>query len=154
MVLDDIDMSQSLMVMFFHLVSLVVGAFIVFLGYKLFTKGVIKDAGDTSFKYGKYEFALKRGAPGTFFVIFGCGVIVYSMYKGIDFKTDTQTTTYTSMAPGATNLPASTAITKKTTSATDSSGAADEGVHVQQVTQTVVSKKEMKMEEKKGAKIK
>ncbi len=93
----DIETTHAVIAAMYHIVSLLVGATVVYLGYKLFTRDITPKtnhgAGDTTFKYGKYEFALKRGAPGTFFVIFGCAVIFMCLYKGIAFHSSTTTTT-------------------------------------------------------------
>ena len=61
------------------------GTLICWMGYKLFVKGVWGDAGNVTLKSGEWSLLLKHGAPGTFFALFGAGVLVATIWHGMSF---------------------------------------------------------------------
>jgi len=67
----------------FRLAIIAVGALAIFCGYRLFCLP-LGGGGDTELtaKLGEHEFALKRAAPGTFFVLFGVVVVGLMVYQG------------------------------------------------------------------------
>lgn len=69
----------------YKIFTLSIGMFIVYLGYKLFVKNIVNNAGDLEGTYGKYKLILKKGAPGTFFALFGSFIIAFAVLKGMHF---------------------------------------------------------------------
>ncbi|MDK2593524.1 hypothetical protein [Pseudoalteromonas obscura] len=62
-----------------------VGFLIVFLGYKLFVNGIYGNTGDLIANWNEYKLILKRGAPGTFFSLFGTSVILIGVLKEVEY---------------------------------------------------------------------
>jgi hypothetical protein len=62
---------------------LAAGTLICWMGYKLFVRGVWGDAGNVTLKSGEWSVLLKHGAPGTFFALFGAGVLVATIWHGM-----------------------------------------------------------------------
>jgi hypothetical protein len=83
-------MDATAATLIYKLVSLISGAFICFLGYRLFTLGVFTAAGDLDAAFKDTKVVLKRAAPGTFFALFGAAVIGVTVWRGIEFYTTTQ----------------------------------------------------------------
>ncbi|TLM72829.1 hypothetical protein ACONUD_07525 [Microbulbifer harenosus] len=57
------------------------GTFIVYLGYRLFVKGIYGDTGEIQLDWSDSKLMLKRAAPGSIFTIFGSivlGVVIMS----------------------------------------------------------------------------
>lgn len=71
-----------LMALIYKLVTLLCGTLIVYMGYKLFTRGLFSEAGDLDGKFGTYHILLKRAALGTFFALFGALVLIISVSIG------------------------------------------------------------------------
>lgn len=69
------------------MLSIGVGMFCVYLGYKLFILGVTRKAGDLAADFQGKSITV-RGAPGTFLTLFGCIVICVSICKGFKFERD------------------------------------------------------------------
>jgi hypothetical protein len=69
--------------------TIVVGFAIVYCGYKLFSRGVYEKAGELKAAWGDKHLLLKQAAPGTFFVVFGPAVIIFSLWRGISFDRET-----------------------------------------------------------------
>ncbi|MBC8756348.1 hypothetical protein H2O64_16860 [Kordia sp. YSTF-M3] len=57
----------------------------IYLGYKLFAKGIWGQAGDLDIKFKDNQLILKKAAPGTFFALFGAIIISVTIWKGLDF---------------------------------------------------------------------
>jgi hypothetical protein len=84
--------------LWYALASLAVGLAFGYMGYKLFTndsKPLLttkedsnNNAGDIVVRYEKAEFALRRGAPGSFFCLVAAIIIAVTLYKGIDLTYD------------------------------------------------------------------
>lgn len=70
----------------YKIVSLVVGAAFAYMGYRLFMSGIWGHAGELETGFGDNQLALKKAAPGTFFVLFGAIVISITLYQGLEFK--------------------------------------------------------------------
>lgn len=62
------------------------GLVIVYFGFVLFRLGVYEKAGELKAAWGTKNLTLKQAAPGTFFALFGAGVIAVSVWKGVDFE--------------------------------------------------------------------
>jgi hypothetical protein len=75
-------MTVSLLVTF-RIVALLVGAFIVFLGYSLFKIGYFESGGDFEARVGKNKLILKKAAPGVLFALFGAVVVAVGVWKPI-----------------------------------------------------------------------
>ena len=61
---------------------LFVGAFVIYLGYRLFRLGVVEAAGDIEAVWKDRKLLLKRAAPGTILMLVGCAIVVNSLVKG------------------------------------------------------------------------
>lgn len=82
-------MSQiSILIFLFKVISLLCGLFTIYLGYKLFVKGIFNEAGDFQATWKDINLLLKKAAPGTFFALFGAIVISISIHKGLDFRSN------------------------------------------------------------------
>jgi hypothetical protein len=79
-----------LLIFLYKVITLLCGVFIIYLGYRLFTKGIFNEAGDLDASWKDMKLLVKRAAPGTFFALFGAIVIYLSVYKGLDFKSETK----------------------------------------------------------------
>ncbi len=70
----------------YSIACILAGTLVCYLGYKLFVARIFNEAGELTAKYKKYEFILKRSAPGTFFIIFGSLIIIWAIYHAPNFK--------------------------------------------------------------------
>ncbi len=70
----------------YKLISLIAGSVVVYLGYRLFAKGIWGNAGNLEAEFGDNKLLLKKAAPGTFFALFGTVIISITLYKGLEFK--------------------------------------------------------------------
>jgi hypothetical protein len=59
--------------------TLLVGALCVFLGYRLFMRGIYCDSTDVKATWGNWSLLLKRAAPGSLFALFGVVIITASI---------------------------------------------------------------------------
>jgi len=82
MILIDTNTNRELIFLAYKVIALIVGALCIYLGYKLFIKGIDKPSGDVEAGDGKNSIKLKNAAPGTIFCVFGAGVIVFSLMRG------------------------------------------------------------------------
>jgi hypothetical protein len=60
-----------------------VGLIVVYLGYRLFCRGIFDTGGDFEATWHDNKLILKRAAPGTFFALFGTLIIAVSLWHGI-----------------------------------------------------------------------
>ncbi len=67
----------------YRIITILVGLVVVYLGYKLFLKSVYAAAGDFTVEWKGLKILLTKGAPGTFFALFGVIIIVVSLWRGI-----------------------------------------------------------------------
>ncbi len=72
-------------------ISLFSGTLFGFMGYKLFMAGVFEKAGQLEGTFGKEHLLLKEAAPGTFFALFGCLIILYTLMRGFKIETPSGT---------------------------------------------------------------
>lgn len=70
----------------YKLVSLLVGLFSIYLGYRLFVKGVWGNSGNLDAEFKGNRLTLKNAAPGTFFALFGVVIISFTLWKGLEFN--------------------------------------------------------------------
>jgi hypothetical protein len=70
----------------FKISTLAVGMTIVYLGYKLFVKNVVTEAGDFEGQFKDYKVTLKKAVPGTYFILLGSAIIIFVVHIGIHFK--------------------------------------------------------------------
>ena len=66
--------------------SLLVGTMFSYMGYRLFVSGIWGDAGTFSAKHDNARLVLKNAAPGTFFALFGVLIVLFTVYKGLEFE--------------------------------------------------------------------
>ena len=85
-------MSESnfvvLSVTLYKVLALLVGFACMYFGYRLFSSGAYKKAGDLSSKWGDKNLVVKQAAPGTFFALFGVIVISIVLLKGLSFEVE------------------------------------------------------------------
>ncbi|HWB60857.1 MAG TPA: hypothetical protein VG733_15275 [Chthoniobacteraceae bacterium] len=79
-------MDTNLATFLYKIASLASGSFVVFLGYKLFVKGIFGQSGDLETTWKETKIVLKKAAPGTFFSLFGAVVIICTIWKGLDLE--------------------------------------------------------------------
>lgn len=80
----------SILIFLFKVISLLSGVFTIYLGYKLFVKGIFNESGDVQAAWNNMSLLVKKAAPGTFFALFGAVVVSITIYKGFDFKSTYQ----------------------------------------------------------------
>ncbi|WP_299258079.1 hypothetical protein [uncultured Aquimarina sp.] len=72
----------------YKLVCLAVGGLAVYLGYRLFSKGIWGQSGDLQAKFSDTRLVLKNGAPGTFFAVMGAVIICATIMSGFKGKNE------------------------------------------------------------------
>lgn len=77
----------------YKVISLAIGFALCKMGYKLFMSGVwgpkqgeLASAGEVQAQFRDNRILIKKAAPGTFFVVLGTALLIFSMYKGLDLK--------------------------------------------------------------------
>jgi hypothetical protein len=63
-----------------------IGFLVIYLGYKLFVNGIYGKTGDLIANWNEYKLVLKRGAPGTFFALFGTSVVLIGILKDVEYN--------------------------------------------------------------------
>lgn len=109
----DADVADSITAGLFKIASLIVGLAMCYMGYKLFLTRYQWEATESVFHWKDFAINIKKTAPGTFFVLFGCAVLVETEITfRIDSTTTTsQTTTTTSVTSPHSPIPsASTSV--------------------------------------------
>jgi|GEM_PF-1782736 len=81
-----LDFAETISLLIFKISIVFAAVFIIFLGYKLFCKGIFDNAGSLNAEFNFKKIVLKQGAPGTFFVLFGTIILSFATWKGINFK--------------------------------------------------------------------
>jgi len=89
-------------VFWYKITCLVIGLIIIFLGFRLFMRGIFNESGDVEGGWKDLKIIVRKAAPGTYFVIFGSLLIGLTVYKGLS----TEETTAPLNSPGFTNAPA------------------------------------------------
>ena len=70
----------------YRALTIVCGLAIVYFGFVLFRLGVYEKAGELKAAWGPKYLTLKQAAPGTFFALFGAGIIVATVWRGVEFE--------------------------------------------------------------------
>ncbi|MBB3055455.1 hypothetical protein [Mucilaginibacter gotjawali] len=70
-------------VFYYKITCLLVGLAIIFLGYKLFVKGVFIQSGDLEATFKNNKLIIKKALPGTYFVVLGTIIICCTIIKGL-----------------------------------------------------------------------
>jgi hypothetical protein len=78
----------TIMLVLFRITSLLVGAFLLFLGYKLFKIGYFEKAGELVGVWGNKRLVLKQVAPGVFFALFGTVIVCVGTWKPISIQSN------------------------------------------------------------------
>lgn len=71
-------------VFLYKIICLVTGIIIIFLGYKLFLKGIFNESGELEGNWKDLKLVVKKAAPGTYFVLFGSLIIAMTVFKGFE----------------------------------------------------------------------
>jgi hypothetical protein len=69
----------------YKLACLAVGALFGWLGYRLFMAGIWGPSGNLHANFRDWKLILKSAAPGTFFVVLGAFIIVFTVMSGLKF---------------------------------------------------------------------
>jgi hypothetical protein len=75
-------MEHVLLRFFERALIVAVAGMCIFLGYKLFLKGISGEA-SLIVETGKFKFQLVNAAPGIFLALFGAAIVTYSLYSGL-----------------------------------------------------------------------
>lgn len=76
-------MTPAIAILIYKVACLFTGTAICWMGYRLFSEGVFKSSGDINATFNNTRLVIKRGAPGTFFVVFGSGILIAALLKGM-----------------------------------------------------------------------
>lgn len=90
----------------YKIISLLVGAFFGYMGYKLFTKGIWGSSGNMEAEFGDNKIVLKKAAPGIFFALFGSIIIITTISKKLELE-------YEAMSPKENKIPKSEQTNKE-----------------------------------------
>lgn len=71
------------------IVSLLIGAFLCWLGYKLFHLKLTEKS-DLKLEYGRIKFQILTASPGIFFTLFGATIVFLSVWKVAEFNSEYQ----------------------------------------------------------------
>jgi len=82
------DLAVILGLVLYKLACLAVGALFGWLGYRLFTAGIWGPAGNLHANFKDWKLILKSAAPGTFFVVLGAFIIVFTVMNGLKLEVD------------------------------------------------------------------
>ncbi len=77
----DNQLAKTLMFEVVKIIFTAAGTFIVYLGYKLFQSGLFTESGEINASFGDKNIAIKKAAPGTFFVLFGAIIILLNIQR-------------------------------------------------------------------------
>jgi hypothetical protein len=88
--LDQVDTAVAMLITF-RIVALLVGAFLLFLGYSLFKLGYFEKAGELQAAWGNRRLVLKQVAPGIFFALFGTVIVCVGTWKPISVQSADRT---------------------------------------------------------------
>ena len=72
-----------------HLTALFLAGMCIYLGYRLFYIDKTRDS-DLEAKVPWGSLRLMRAAPGTFFTLFGCAIVIMELQRGIQLRDDLQ----------------------------------------------------------------
>ncbi len=72
----------------YKIVCLTVGSISIFLGYKLFTKGIWGQAGELESSFKDMKLVLRKAAPGSFFAVLGAVIICFTIITGFKAKNE------------------------------------------------------------------
>src|SRR5439155_20324810 len=75
----------ALFIFLFKTFIVITGLLIIFMGYRLFVKGIFNEAGDIKATWADRGLLIKKAAPGAFFALFGACIIAITTYKGLQF---------------------------------------------------------------------
>ena len=69
-------------IFFYKIICILSGLLIIFLGYKLFIKGIFTESGEIESNWKDIKLIVKKAAPGTYFVLFGSIIVGMTVFKG------------------------------------------------------------------------
>src|SRR5207302_9043961 len=70
----------------YKVAGLFCGTAFAYMGYRLFEAGVFGKAGELEGASGNNHLLLKQAAPGTFFALFGCAIVIAVLWRGLSMK--------------------------------------------------------------------
>jgi hypothetical protein len=115
-------MDEITAIFVYKVLGLLVGTFITWLGFRLFTTGVFKSSGNIDAMFNQTKIVLRRAAPGTLFLIFGASVTVATIWKGLELSGRERIATTSSSVEGEKPQPPPNTETGKVASALPNSG--------------------------------
>lgn len=77
--------ASILATMTYKIFCLAAGSFSIYLGYRLFEKGIFGEAGNMEGGNGSITIKVTNAAPGTVFATVGLGVIIFTVQQGMTF---------------------------------------------------------------------
>lgn len=69
----------------YKIVSMCVGLFFGYMGYRLFMSSIWGNAGNLNAEFRDTKLVVKQAAPGTFFALFGTVIVAFSVLTGISW---------------------------------------------------------------------
>jgi hypothetical protein len=78
-------MTTGQIILLIKLSEFIVCSFAMFLGYRLYSKGIVAASGNVTALWGDKKLVLQRAAPGVIFSLFGLIGLVVSISKGVDW---------------------------------------------------------------------
>lgn len=83
---------QLAILLIYKLCGLILGFLCVFLGYKLFSKGIFDSHAEVQATFSNNKLLLKKAAPGTFFALFGIVVMISISWRSIEITSSSPIT--------------------------------------------------------------
>lgn len=87
-------MSDSVYLVFvftvYKLACLASGVLLAYMGYRLFMANKVGDAGTLDISTPEGKLSLHKAAPGTFFALFGTLMVIFTITRGMEYKSPSQ----------------------------------------------------------------
>jgi hypothetical protein len=79
-------MDTTLALFVYKLVCIGSGLLVCYFGFRLFVLGIFTGGGDLTSQFQNTKLVLKKGAPGTFFALFGAVILSVTLWKGLQIE--------------------------------------------------------------------
>jgi len=79
------NISIILIAVVYKIVTMGIGLLFGYMGYRLFISGIWGNSGNVDVDFMETKLVVRKAAPGTFFVLFGAGIITFSVFTGINW---------------------------------------------------------------------
>lgn len=81
--MEDQNLQIGIIHLAYKLFTLTSGVALAWMGYRLFLKGFFEKQGEVAFETIKFQIVVRQVSPGVFFALFGCAVILSTVFKGL-----------------------------------------------------------------------